>query len=90
MYGENIMNQKGEQGGKTLAAGASFSQASDGKYGTGFTCYADSVLTSLASNYTDANTNFVGVTIVAGSFVPGIITELTVTSGLVAVHYGEQ
>ena len=90
MNGKNIMNQKGEQGGKVLGDGDSFSKASDGKYATGFTCVADTTLSSIAINYAGATTKYVGVTIVAGSFIAGIVTELTVDAGLVAVHYGEE
>ena len=90
MNGKNIMNHKGEQGGRILSAGESFSMAVDGKFATGFTCISDTTITTIASNYVDADTKLAGAEVLAGSFVAGIITELTITSGLVAVHYGEE
>jgi len=83
-----IGNVKGEQGGSFIGGTtASFTPAAQKDYATGFTVITDTVLLTISSNYADVD-DLVGVTLIAGMFVPGIITEVTPTSGLIQVHDG--
>lgn len=94
MNGTNIMNQKGEQGGKFLGATDSYSQASDGKLAIGFTVLVEANISTITHNYDNSGIVTAAVTLPAGVFVAGAFTELTVgaspADGLVQVHYGEE
>lgn len=83
-------NLKGEQGGVTLTDGESFTPAAQKDYATGFHVILDgTILTSIASNYAGDDTKMIGTALPPG-FYPGIITELTVTTGLVRVNDGSR
>lgn len=81
-----ITNIKGEQGGITLTDGESFAPTNQKDYATGFSVITlGTVLTSIESNYEGDDTKLIGVSLDPG-FYPGIITELTVDTGLVRLN----
>jgi len=85
MNGMNIMNMKGEQGGVVLTDADIV--ADTGVVYSGFTTITATVLTSIACNYTDADTLLIDpISIAAGIFVPGLITAITVTTGTIVLH----
>ena len=82
----DITNIKGEDGGRFKSDGQSFTTTGQADYGLGFLVILDTVLTSLAMDgWGGTESELVGATLVAGTYIPGLVTELTVSAGLIAV-----
>ena len=76
-------------GGKVLAAGDSFAAAADndGHAGREMVVLTDAVLATYTSNLSDASTDIAGATLPAGTVIGGVISAVSVTSGLVVVYF---
>lgn len=76
-------NLKGEQGGTFLADGESFSTSEPKDHAVGLLCLTETVLTSLTMvGWGGTESKVVGATLPAGTLLPGIISEVTVATGL--------
>jgi len=82
-------NLKGEQGGVTLGnTTTEYTSTVQKEYLQGFTVIVDATLDRLSINYADGDTDLVGVTLLAGSFIPGTIDDISVSGGLIMGHFG--
>jgi hypothetical protein len=94
LHGENIMNQKGEQGGKILAASEEYLLSSDLRKALGFTVIVDAAISAMSGANYGGSANIVGPTLAAGLFVAGSFTQLTVAAspatGIIQVHYSDE
>lgn len=84
----HIGNVKGEQGGVYKSAGQQFLVTEQKDYALGFVCITDTILASITqAGFDGTESELVGASLLAGTYVPGSITELTPTSGIVQLQF---
>lgn len=82
--GDKTNNIKGEQGGVVLGdTTATYTATGPADYLLGFTVISDATVSALTMPDMADSDDLIGVTFVAGSFVPGLISAITVDSGLI-------
>ena len=85
MVSQNI---RGERGGLFINSAAAFVAATAKNNLLGAVCMTDTVLSAITmSGFAGTESKLIGETLVAGTYIPGWISAMTVTSGLVEGNY---